>query len=525
MIIESKVDKNSVGVKINENSYFSNNKIHSSCKSIDNKNEEFRLDSKENNILLTSEQLNAIFSNLISGINNSVDSLDFKLTDKLSCNIGSEKVEEPIKASNKDEIETSEVDISMIKFGKKRLNVNEEIKFKDEKKRSFKNLLSFLISPLKYISRMSLPIKISKFNKEINKEINEEINKELDEYKLENKNHNRKEVEFFSKRFNELNSNFENNIARVEGKKNEALNKENRSLLIKYHTLEKSLEYKFLNDMKKLKSELVSDLIDSKINAITPKLLKEIKSYLDGKLSKENNYDISILFHNNANSAINDLKDILKNVINDDKRKNFSDDVVLTSLSSVIKEDNLSGYKEDNLNDIKEKISKDIIKELFNNISSDENFIDEGGLLSKVDLLTRKFHNEISKNMGEVNSETINKLNENFYNNIKKGGNSHDLLTRLFKNSSNNINYKWAQDAVVLLISYETFSNQDLNIKKYNNNGVANIGGSGSHLNKLSSLQLDLQLIFNRLGLDASDLEKSKDEVMRKYFSNYFEHI
>lgn len=514
MIIESKVDQNSFRVKVNNNSNYSNNKINSLCESIENNNKDFRIDSKENNILLTGDQFEAVFGNLISEINNSIDSLDFKLTEKLNCSVESKKLQESIKTLNKNENETSEMTFSMIKFGKKRLNVNEEIKFKDEKKRSFKNLLSFFISPLKYISRMSLPIKTNKFNKE--------INKELGEYKLENKNHNRKEVEFFSKRFNELNSNFEKNIARVESKKNEAINKENRSLLIKYHTLEKTLEYKFLSDIKKLKSELVSDLIESKFNTITPKLLKEIKNYLDSKLSKESNYDISNLFYDNT---INDLKDILKNVINDSKRGVYFDDAILTSVRTVIKEDNLIDYKGDNLSNVKNEISKDIIKELFNNISSNESFIDEGELLSKVDLLTKKFKNEISKNMGEVNNEIISKLNENFYNNIKKSGNGHDLLTRLFKNTSNNINYKWAQDAVVLLISYETFSNQDLNIKKYNNSGVANIGGSGSHLNKLSSLQLDLQSIFNRLGLDTNDLEKSKDEVMRKYFANYFEHI
>ncbi|MDY3695137.1 MAG: hypothetical protein SO066_10770 [Proteus mirabilis] len=211
MIIESKVDQNSFRVKVNNNSNSSNNKINSLCESIENNNKDFRIDSKENNILLTSDQLEAVFSNLISEINNSVDSLDFKLTERLNCSIESKKLQESIKTLSKNENETSEMTFSMIKFGKKRLNVNEEIKFKDEKKRSFKNLLSFFISPLKYISRMSLPIKTNKFNKE--------INKELGEYKLENKNHNRKEVEFFSKRFNELNSNFENNIARVESKK------------------------------------------------------------------------------------------------------------------------------------------------------------------------------------------------------------------------------------------------------------------------------------------------------------------
>ncbi|WP_235379055.1 hypothetical protein, partial [Proteus faecis] len=161
----------------------------------------------------------------------------------------------------------------------------------------------------------------------------------------------------------------------------------------------------------------------------------------------------------------------------------------------------------------------------FNYLSKDEEFIGEEKSISKVDNLIRMVSKDIYKNMGDTTEKTINSLNNSFYENIKKNDNGNNLFSRLFKNSSNNINYKWAQDAIILLISYETFENKENVTTYYHNQGVVAKGGNGTINTQSTVIENKLKGIFSRLGLSIDDLDKSKDEVLRKYFSNYFEHI
>lgn len=80
-------------------------------------------------------------------------------------------------------------------------------------------------------------------------------------------------------------------------------------------------------------------------------------------------------------------------------------------------------------------------------------------------------------------------------------------------------------DAIVLLISYETFENKKNVTTDYYNQGVVKEGGNGTINTQNTVVENKLKGIFSRLGLSIDDLDKSKDEVLRKYFSNYFEHI
>ncbi|WP_193014876.1 hypothetical protein [Proteus sp. FME41] len=485
-------------------------KFNSLCEKIYNTNNIYSQEVKSNDKLLSQNEIESKFNHLISIIDNSVNFSNQVYIESLTVNnVTNENINS--KPINKLDENIAE---NLTELGKKKLNVNEEINFKINKKHSLKNLISLFISPFKYISRMTININVNI--------INQELSKELNEFNFSDKVKGNKDVKCFLERFEQLNKTFFINIDKVNKKIKKSAERNSADKLIKYSTLEKALECKFINDIKKLKNELINDFIKSKFISIYPELSKKINSCLDKTLYKSaNSSDVNVLF---SSESINNLTSVLKEVINDGNNGIYFDDIILKAVKSVINEEDkekIINNERNDINYIKSEISLDIIKGLFNNLINNEKFIDENESLSKVNILIMKFHNHIFKNIGKLD----NKINKNFYENIKKSDEGNNLLTRLFRNSSNNINYKWAQDAVVLLINYETFSNENRDIKKYISNGVANNGGIGSKVKESSELEEKLKNIFNRLGLDGNNLEGSKDEVLRKYFANYFEHV
>ncbi|HEJ9487043.1 TPA: hypothetical protein SMM93_002466 [Proteus mirabilis] len=403
--------------------------------------------------------------------------------------------------------------------GLEKLNTNEEIHFKKIKVRNFKNIIKKITSFMSFSNRVSLPINTDSVSFRLSVDLNRI---DLDDRLKDNESFNK-----FTEGLNQIKNAFIRNINKVRAKKHE--NNGDADSRIKYFTLEKALEYKFIKDLNKLQSELKLNLAKDKFEDNYSDLPLKIKQKLD-IISDENiNSDVNKLFYPDT---VNELKSSLKENIMGKYNSNKLDNIIMEVFDSVMGDEGKEKIlKEKNEGEvyIKNELALSITKKLFSCLSKDSHFIGEEDSFNKINKYISNENKNISKYVSKgftiPSNEAIKKLKNHFFDNIKSNDNGDNLLIRLFKNSSNNINYKWAQDAVVLLISYETFSNQDLNIKKYNNDGVANIGGSGSHLNKLSSLQFDLQSIFNRLGLDANDLEKSKDEVMRKYFANYFEHI
>ncbi|WP_337241992.1 hypothetical protein [Proteus faecis] len=395
--------------------------------------------------------------------------------------------------------------------GKEVLNTNQKLYFKTEKTRSFKNLLISFISPFKFINRSLLPVKINFKNKD--------VNKALSEFKFDNALNGKDVFSDFSNKLNNLNKTFTDNVNQIITKK--INNHKKIDAMIKYQTLEKALECKLINDIKLIKNELKVDLAKNKFQ----ENYSDLPNKIVNELNSISNSNIDELFSYNT---IDDLKNLVKEKVNshdkDVKLGGFFDNI----FDSIFNEKNKLAMNQNfdgNLNDAKKELSLNITKELFNYLSKNEKFIGEEESLSKVDNLIRMVSKDIYKNMGEPTEKIINSLNNSFYENIKKNDNGNNLFSRLFKNSSNNINYKWAQDAIVLLISYETFENKKNVTTDYYNQGVVKEGGNGTINTQNTVVENKLKGIFSRLGLSIDDLDKSKDEVLRKYFSNYFEHI
>lgn len=393
--------------------------------------------------------------------------------------------------------------------GKKELNTNQKLYFKTEKTRSFKNLLILLTSPFKFINRSLLPIKINLENKN--------VNKALDTFKFDNIPSNNDAFSKFSNKLNQLNKTFNENINNVISKR---INNKKMDNMIKYHTLEKALECKLINDIKLIRDELKANLIKNRFEKNYFDLPDKILSRLDFIV----NSNLEELFSSNTSD---NLKSFLMEEVNN-KDKNIKlelyIDNILDSIFNKKKKEIIKGG-ENELKDVKKELAIYLTKELFSCLSKDEKFFCEEPSISEVDELIKTVSNDIYENMGRPTEKIINSLNDSFYENIKQNDNKSDFLTRLFENSSNDINYKWAKDAVILLISYESFENKIKETTTYYNNGVADNGGEGTVKMESTALENKLKNIFGRLGLSINDLDKSKDEVLRKYFANYFKRI
>ncbi|WP_100159279.1 hypothetical protein [Proteus columbae] len=411
--------------------------------------------------------------------------------------------------------------------GRKKLNVNQNLYFKREKKRSFKNLIKIFFSPFKFINRTLLPVSID-FK-------NPNINRSLKTFRFDSVSNN-EAFSNFSNKLNQLNKTFTDNISKVIDKK--LFNNKNIDVTIKYHTLEKALECKLVNDMKILSNEFKSDLAKNKFEENYSDLHVKIVN----KLNDITDPEMDNLFSSNT---IKELKNLLKEKVNSKNSNIKFDETIDKIVDSVLNEKNKIAMGKDFYGvyeHIKEGISDKLTKELFNKISKNEIFIGDKDSIAKVDDLIKTVSEHIHKNLGKPTEKIINLLSKSFYENIKPNDNGKDLLTRLFKNSSNNINYKWAQDAVILLISYETFENEVSELSEeneeselskenkeylisYDNNGMRVNGGNGYDKTQETMAKTKLKDIFNRLGLKDGDFVKYKDEVLRKYFANYFEHI
>ncbi|QAV23799.1 hypothetical protein [Proteus hauseri] len=302
--------------------------------------------------------------------------------------------------------------------------------------------------------------------------------------------------------------------------------------LIKYHTLEKALECKFINDIRKLKDEFTTDLAKDNLkknySKLPSEILKKINDMLNDKtkVPKEmSDYEkINFLF---SYERINELKVFVKGEINSEHKNIDFDNIINKTFDSVMNIKNKEEIERsnDNFDNVKEDLYLDLTKELFNNLLKNKKIYGEDAFVSQIDNLIKLTSENISKEMLDKENKIINYLDKSFYKNINKGDKGNDLLTRIFKNSSNNINYKWAQDAIILLMSYETFGIYNNETTTYTSNGVRSIGGSGSENIEKTAAENKLSGVFNRLGLDANNLDKSKDEVLRKYFANYFQRV
>lgn len=404
-----------------------------------------------------------------------------------------------------------ELSDSITNSGKKELNTEQKLYFRSEKKRSFKNLIVNLISPFKFINRTLLPIKINFENKNINKSLNT--------FKFDNISNDNDAFNNFSIKLEQLNKTFTDNVNKVISKKVNSNNK--IDIMIKYHTLEKALECKLVNDIKLINDEFKADLAKNKFqnnySDLPSKIMNELNVILNSNIDELS-----------SSKTTDKLKNLIKEKINsqdkDVKIENFIDKII----GSIFNKENILEIEktvDGNFEEIKQETSLSLTKELFNQLSKDEKFIGEKDSIAKVDNLIRMVSKDIYKNMGEQTDKKIKLINDSFYENIKKNDNGHDFLTRLFKNSSNNINYKWAQDAVVLLINYSYFENKKNVTIDYASRGKVTDGGNGTSSTQKTVVENNLKGIFSRLGLSIDDLDKSKDEVLRKYFANYFEHV
>ncbi|MBG6031343.1 hypothetical protein I5E97_09800 [Proteus hauseri] len=395
--------------------------------------------------------------------------------------------------------------------GRKELNTEQKLYFKSEKKRSFKNLVKNFSSPLKFINRSLLPIKID-FEKT-------KVNERLNDFSFGDISNN-KDFNNFSNKLNKLNKTFVDNIDMVMNKK--ALSHKKIDIMIKYQALERSLECKLVNDIKILSHEFKTDIAKSKFQ----ENYSDLPGKINSKLNSTFNSNIDELFSSNM---VDELRDLLKEKINSQNNKINIHDVINKTINSVMSPENKNNMMtefENDVESIKKELSFNLTKELFKNLSKDVDFIGEKNAIAKIEGLIKTVKDDVSKKMGNPTDKIINSLKDSFYENIKSNDNGEDLLTRLFKNSSNNIHYKWAQDAVLLLISYETFENKNDQISSTNyiNNGVVKDGGKGSKKIQETKIETTLSGIFSRLGLSLKNLDASKDEVLRKYFANYFEH-
>ncbi|XOY29133.1 hypothetical protein ACLIX2_11775 [Proteus cibi] len=397
--------------------------------------------------------------------------------------------------------------------GRKELNTEQKLYFKSEKKRSFKNLVKNFSSPLKFINRSLLPIKID-FEKT-------KVNERLSNFSFDDISNNNKDFNNFSNKLNQLNKTFVDNIDKVMNKK--ALSHKKIDIMIKYQALERSLECKLVNDIKILNDEFKADIAKSKFQ----ENYSDLPGKINSKLNSIFNSNIDELFSSNM---VDELRDLLKEKINSQNNKVNIHDVINKTINSVMNSENKNNMMtefENDVESIKKELSFNLTKELFKNLSKDVDFIGEQNAIAKIEGLIKTVKDDISKKIGTPTDKIINSLKNSFYENIKSNDNGEDLLTRLFKNSSNNIHYKWAQDAILLLISYETFENKNDQISSTNyvNNGVVEDGGEGSKKIQETKIETTLSGIFSRLGLSHKNLDASKDEVLRKYFANYFEHI
>lgn len=388
------------------------------------------------------------------------------------------------------------------------LSTEQKLIFKKEKTRSFKNLLKPFISPIKFINRSLLPIKIN-FENIL-------VNKPLGEFKFDNESNNNDAFITFSNKLKKLNETFIDNIGNVRRKK--VLGHKKIDIVIKYETLERALECKLFNDIKILSDEFKTELAKNKFqenyadlpNKISSNLDFIFNSNIDGLFSSDVVYKLSVFLKkeiNNQSGKIN-IHNVVNNAINS----------VLGQKDKIITE--FTNYYES----IKNEISLNLTKELFKNLSKETAFIGEQDAIIKVDDLIKKVKDNITEKMGKPTDKIINYLKNSFYENIKPSDDGDNLLIRLFKNSSNNIHYKWAQDAVLLLINYETFENKDGQISStnYTSHGVVEYGGDGSERKQKTMIETILGGIYSRLGLSNENLDESKDEVLRKYFANYF---
>ncbi|MGC2867849.1 hypothetical protein [Proteus vulgaris] len=427
-------------------------------------------------------------------------------------NLGNNAEDAIYSGSNFKKEETRyELSDSITNSGKKELNTEQKLYFRSEKKRSFKNLIVNLISPFKFINRTLLPIKINFENKNINKSLNT--------FKFDNISNDNDAFNNFSIKLEQLNKTFTDNVNKVISKKVNSNNK--IDIMIKYHTLEKALECKLVNDIKLINDEFKADLAKNKFqnnySDLPSKIMNELNVILNSNIDELS-----------SSKTTDKLKNLIKEKINsqdkDVKIENFIDKII----GSIFNKENILEIEktvDSNFEEIKQETSLSLTKELFNQLSKDEKFIGEKDSIAKVDNLIRMVSKDIYKNMGEPTDKKVTLLSNSFYENIKKNDNGHDFLTRLFKNSSNNINYKWAQDAVVLLINYSYFENKKNVTIDYVSRGKVTDGGNGTSSTQKTVVENNLKGIFSRLGLSIDDLDKSKDEVLRKYFANYFEHV
>lgn len=454
-------------------------------------------------------------SNNTVSINGDVSSIENKTIDKNSNNAVS--INGDVSSIENKTIEKKE-NINKLpdwitNSGRKELNTEQKLYFKSEKKRSFKNLVKNFSSPLKFINRSLLPIKID-FEKT-------KVNERLSNFSFDDISNNNKDFNNFSNKLNQLNKTFVDNIDKVMNKK--ALSHKKIDIMIKYQALERSLECKLVNDIKILNDEFKADIAKSKFQ----ENYSDLPGKINSKLNSIFNSNIDELFSSNM---VDELRDLLKEKINSQNNKVNIHDVINKTINSVMNSENKNKIMtefENDVESIKKELSFNLTKELFKNLSKDVDFIGEQNAIAKIEGLIKTVKDDISKKIGTPTDKIINSLKNSFYENIKSNDNGEDLLTRLFKNSSNNIHYKWAQDAILLLISYETFENKNDQISSTNyvNNGVVEDGGEGSKKIQETKIETTLSGIFSRLGLSHKNLDASKDEVLRKYFANYFEHI
>ncbi|MCT6517931.1 hypothetical protein GY03_11665 [Proteus vulgaris] len=394
------------------------------------------------------------------------------------------------------------------------LNTEQKLILKKEKTRSFKNLLKPFISPIKFMNRSLLPIKIN-FENIV-------VNKPLGEFKFDDELNNNDAFMNFSDRLKKLNKTFVDNIKKVKNKK--ILSHKKIDVVIKYETLERALECKLVNDIKILSDEFKADLAKNKFQKKYYDLLDKIKSNLDSifKSNSISNSNIDEVF---SSKVADNLSDFLKEEIDSQNGKIDVRNVVNDAINSVIsqKDKIITEFKNDP-EGVKKIFYLNLTKEIFKNLSKETAFIDEKDAVTKVDDLIKTVKDNIAEKMGKPTDKIITLLKNSFYQNIKPNDNGDNLLIRLFKNSSNNIHYKWAQDAVLLLINYETFETKtdQASFAFYQNDGVVSQGGGGSVKKQKTTIEDTLSDIYSRLGLSNENLDESKDEVLRKYFANYF---
>lgn len=475
-------------------------------------------ENKENRVneIVDETEIEDLFNKLIENAS-SIINLDNDAEDTIDSgsNLKKEDINIREDINIKEDVEKKEtidkLPESITNSGKKELNTEQKLYFRSEKKRSFKNLIINLISPFKFINRTLLPIKINFENKNINKSLNT--------FKFDNISIDNDAFNNFSNKLNQLNKTFTDNVNKVISKKVNSNNK--IDIMIKYHTLEKALECKLVNDIKIINDEFKADLAKNKFQNNYSDLPDKIMNKLNVIL----NQNIDELFSSNT---IDNLKNLLKEKVNSQDKGVKVDSFIDEIIDSVFNEESILRIKNDfngNFEGIKKEIYSRLTKGLFNQLSKDKKFIGEGNSIAKVDNLIRMVSKDIYRNMGEPTDKEITLLNNSFYENIKKDDNGYNFLTRLFKNSSNNINYKWAQDAVVLLINYSYFESKNNETTEYFSDGKVTDGGNGTSSTQKTAVENNLKGIFSRLGLSIDDLDKSKDEVLRKYFANYFEHI